>query len=136
MEDVLDLAELARALVVGDPEQRCLGLLHQLARVAGDAEDLVLDLARRTEQAAQQRVVLDDPAVVADVARSRDHARQRVHVSRAARLLELAGPLQLLAHGQRVDGLGLGLLAQPDHRPEDQPVALAVEVLGREPDVD
>ena len=71
-------------------KRRALGLLEQLADRALEGEDLVLDVARRRQQAAHQRVLLDDPRVVADVARRRDEVRQRVDVGGAARLLELA----------------------------------------------
>jgi hypothetical protein len=47
-----------------------------------------------------------------------------------AGLLELAVAAEVVAHRQRVDRLGLGLLLQPHHRAEDQLVAGAVEVVG------
>src|SRR5438876_293323 len=54
----------------------------------------------------------------------------------AARLLELARARQLVADREGVDWLRLSLLLQADHRPEDLPVALPVEVLGLQLDVD
>ena len=113
-----------------------LGALDQLARVAPVHEHLVLDLAGGREQPAQQRVLLDDARVVEDVAHGRNDRGQRVHVALAAGLLELAVAAQVVADRQRVDGLWLGLLLQAHHRPEDQLVARAVEVVGPQADLE
>ena len=69
VEDRLDRAHLGHAAVVADLEEGGLGPLDQLARLAAVGEDVVLDLARGREHAAQQRVVLDDAGVVEDGAR-------------------------------------------------------------------
>ena len=136
VEDRLDRAHLAGVLVVGDLVHRLLGLLDQVAGLALDGERLLLDVARGVEQTAQERVLLDDLRVVARVPRRRDEVGERVHEGRAARLLELARAGELLGHRERVDRVRDRLLLEPHHRPEDQPVALAVEVLRAEPDVD
>jgi hypothetical protein len=129
-------AQLAGAVLVRDVEQAALGLFQQLGYRTLKREDLVLNIARRRQEPAHERVLLDDLRVVADVARRGDQVRQRVDVRGAARVLEAALLRQLLADRQDVDRLGVGLLLQADHRLEDQAVRLAVEVLGPELDVD
>src|SRR3954464_2736892 len=49
-------------------------------RGGGEGEEVVRGAAPRRQEAPHQRVVLDDPAVVADVAGRRHHVRQRVDV--------------------------------------------------------
>ena len=112
-------AHLGHAALVADLEQRRLGALDQLARLAAVGEHLGLDLARGVEDAAHQRVVADDAGVVEDGADGGHDGRQRVDVGLAAGLLELALAAQVVADGERVDGLGLRLLLEADHRPED-----------------
>ena len=73
-EDVGDLAEVAGPVLVGDLEQERLGLLDQLAGLALALVDGLLDPVRGVQQAAQERVLLDDPRVVAGVAGGRDGA--------------------------------------------------------------
>ena len=91
VQDVLDRADLAGAVLVGDLEQARLGLLEQLAGPGpGTAKTLSWMSRVVVEQPAQQRVLLDDLRVVAGVARRGHEVRQRVDVRGAARLLELA----------------------------------------------
>jgi hypothetical protein len=75
---------------VRDLVHRLLRLLDQLAGLALDRKRLLLDVAGCVEQPPQERVLLDDLRVVPGVAGGRDEVRKRVHVGRAARLLELA----------------------------------------------
>ena len=65
VEDVADLAEVLLAVVVGDLEDRALGALDEVARLAVVVVDAGLDLVGRREQPAQERVLLDDAAVAA-----------------------------------------------------------------------
>ena len=136
VEDGLDRADIARAIVVRDLVERGLRALEQLVGLAGEPVDVLLDAAGRVEQPTQHRMLLDDAPVVPRVRRCGHKSRQRVDVGRAARLLELARARQLVADREGVDWLRLRLLLQADHRPEDLPVALAVEVLGLQLDVD
>ena len=136
MEDGLDRPELARLVVVGYAVELGLGLLEQLLRLAREPEDLLLDAAHGVEQAAQHRVLPDDPRVVPRVCRGGHQVGQRVDVLAPADLLELPGALELVAYREHVDRLGLRLVLQAEHRVEDQPVARAVEVLMPQPDVD
>src|SRR5260370_931108 len=63
VEDVVDAAEVLPAVVVGDLEHRAFGSLDQLARRRLVPEDTCLDAVRRRQQAAHQRVLLDDLGV-------------------------------------------------------------------------
>src|SRR5918992_470350 len=136
VEDVLDRPHLGEAALVADLEELRLGSLDQVARLAAVGEHLGLDPAGRVEDAAHQRVVADDSGVVEDRSHSGDDRWQRVDVGVASGRLQLAVAAQVVADGQRVDRLGLGLLLQADHRPEDELVARAVEVVGPQPDLE
>jgi hypothetical protein len=129
VEHRLDGLHLGGAAVVADLEEDRLGALDQLARLPPVGEDLVLDVARGGQQAAKQRVLLDDARVVEDRTHGRDQRRQGVDVGGPARLFQLTRAAQVLADGESVDRLRLRLLLQADHRPEDQLVPGTVEVL-------
>jgi hypothetical protein len=133
-EDVLEHVKVLDLLFVGDVEEQPLGPLGQLHRLALVLVDGLLDRVRGAQQAAQERVLLDDPGVVAGVARHRDGGRELGDAVAPARLLELALLGEQLRHGERVDWLAA--LVEPLDRPEDHPVALAVEVLVGEADVE
>ena len=97
--------EVARLLVVGDLEEQLLGPLGELARLAVALVDPALDLLAGAEQAAQQRVLLDDLGVVLGVAGRRDLRRQLGDVVLAAGLLDLVALGQRLGDAQLVDRL-------------------------------
>ncbi len=78
VEEVVQPAHLTAAVLVPDAEETRLEALDQLPRIAAVRHDIVLDLAARAEDAAQDRVVLDDPRVVQDVADGRHDRGQRV----------------------------------------------------------
>jgi hypothetical protein len=134
VEHDLDRAEVLARVLVGDLEDRALGEVHQLARGRLVRVDLGLDLVGRVQQPAQHRVLADDAGVLADVADGGHRARQQVHRRAAADRLELAVLLEVLDERERVDGLARPV--QREHRREDQPVALAVEVAGLQALVD
>ena len=136
MQDVLDRAKLAGALLVRDVVEAALDAVDQLLNVPRVGVDVVLGGARGVEQLPQQGMLLDDPGVVADVAGRRDHARQRVDVGRAPGLLELTGAAELVTDRDRVYCLRVGLLLQPAHGAEDLLVPRPVEVLGPQPGID
>ncbi len=131
VQDLLDRAEVLLPVVVGDLEHRALGLLDELARGGAALGDGRLDLVRRVQHPAQQRVLADDPRVLAHVA-GRGNAGGQL-VDRAGRLGVAVG-LEALRDGQDVDRLALAV--QAEHRRVDHGVALAVEVLGLEPLLD
>ena len=87
---------------------------------------LVAISSRGGDQLAQDRALAHDLRVAAHVGRARHALRQRVEVGQAARILGLAGHLQVL-----VDGDDVGRLAGADQRAdgaEDDLVLEAVEV--------
>ncbi len=81
------------------------------------------------------RFLLDDAGVVLDVHRARHAVHERGDVGRAADLVEIAGPPQLLLEGDEIDRVVA--LGQLHHLVEDAAVRVAVEIvridhLGRE----
>ena len=134
VEDVVDRAEVLAAVLVGDLEDRALGDVDELARLRLVRVDAGLDLVRRAQEPAQHRVLADDPRVLADVPDGGDARRQQVDRRAAAGGVELPGLLEVLDERERVDRLAAAV--QLEHRREDDPVRLAVEVLGVEALVD
>jgi hypothetical protein len=112
--------------VLGDLEDRSLGLIEQLVGVLLGVVGAAEDLGRRLDQPAQRRFLLDDLGVVLDVGRARDAVGQRRDVGRAADLVELTGARELLLERDEVDGGAA--LAERDHLLEDAPVRIAEEV--------
>ena len=133
VQDRLERPHLRGAAVVADLEQHGLGALDQLPRLAVVGGHVVLDLAGGLEDAAKERMLLDDPRVVEHRTDCGDDRRERGQVALAARLFELARPPQLLGDRQHVHGLRRRLLLQADHRLEDRRVPRAVEVVGTQP---
>ena len=132
--DLGDLVEVLGLLLVGDLKQHPLRVLGQLHRLVLAVVDGRLDPLRGLQQAAQERVLLDDARVVAGVAGDRDGRGEVRDDFAAADLLELALLCEELGNGERVDRLAA--LVEPFDRVEDLPVALAVEVLLGQPDVE
>ncbi len=132
-EDGADLAEVRGLLLVGDAEQQALGRLDHLEGLAVAVGDRLLDRLRRRIQPPHQRVLLDDRGVVLGAAGRRDLGGEAGDHVLAADLLELAVLLERLGHGQHVDRVGV--LVQADDRLVDRAVAVAVEVLGLEANV-
>ena len=89
VEDLADLAEVLRAVVVGDLEDAALGELDEDVGLLGAVEDARLDLVGLGQQPAQQRVLAHDAPVAQRVADGRDRAGERVDLRLAARVLEL-----------------------------------------------
>ena len=122
-----DRPDLLLAIVVRDLEHRPLRALDQIARRRLARQHACLDLVRGRQQRPHLRVVADDPAVLASVARGRDPAGQLVDRLDPADLLELAVLAQRLGDRQVVD-LAVALV-QRQHRREHGTVLLTVEVL-------
>ena len=93
-----------------------------------------LDLVGGVQQPPQHRVLAHDPRVLADVADGGHRARQQVHRGAATDLLEQPALLEVLDERERVDRLADRV--EVEHCLEDQPVRLAVEVIGLEALVD
>ena len=133
-EDVLEHVEVLGLLLVGDLEEQLLRPLGELIRLALAVVDRALDLVRGREQTAQQRVLLDDPRVVLGVAGDRNGRGEVGDRLAATGGLEVARLAEKLRDRERVDRLAA--LVQRLDRAEDQPVAVAVEVLLSEADVE
>ena len=118
---------------MGGLEEEALCLLGELLGLAFARMDRLLDLLGRAEQAPQQRVLLDDPRVVAGVAGGRDLVGEALDLGAATGGVELAGLREELGDGERVDRL-VALIEGLD-RLVDEPVALAVEVVTVQADV-
>jgi hypothetical protein len=58
---------------------------------------------RELEQPPQERLLLDEPGVIARVAGGRDRGGELVHGGLPAGRLELAAPLELCAHREGID---------------------------------
>jgi len=119
--------EAVADLVVGDREDRVLGLIEDqiglvLAGVGG-REDLV----GRKNQVPERRLLFDDPRVVLDVGRARHAVDQRRDVGRAADLVEVARPSELLFQRDQIDRVVA--LRQLDHLVEDAAVGVAEEIV-------
>src|SRR5689334_5026295 len=134
VQDLADLAEVLRAVVVGDLEDGALGALDDLARWRLVAVHAGLDLVGGGEQAAQERALADDLRVLAQVADSGDGGRERVDLGLAAGRIEAAARAQVLGDREDVDRLARG--EEREHRLVDLAMALAVEVLGLQPLLD
>jgi hypothetical protein len=134
VEQVVDRAEVLAAVLVGDLEDRALGHVDEVARGCLVGVDAGLDLPGRLEQAPQHRVLADDPRVLADVADGGHGSGQEVDGSAAANRVELAGLLEVLDERERVHRLAQRV--EVEHRAVDDPVGLAIEVLGVEALVD
>ena len=128
VEDLGEQFEVARLLLVRDIEEQLLGPLGELPRFAVALMDPALDLLPGAEQAAQQRVLLDDLGVMLGVARRGHLGRQLGDVVLAAGLLDPVALGQRLDHTELVDGLG-GRVEIVDGG-EDRRVLLQVEVGG------
>ena len=105
VEDLREESEVAGLLFVGDVEEQLLGPLGELARFAVALVDPALDLLAGAEQAAQQRVLLDDLGVVLGVAGGGHLGGQLGDVVLAAGLLDLVALGQRLGDAELVDRL-------------------------------
>ncbi len=112
--------------VVGDGEDRALGLVQDqvgfllgLVRV-GD------DLVRRVDQIAKRRLLFDDARVVLDVGRARHAVGKGGDVGGSANLVEFTGARQFLFQRDEVDRVVP--LVERDHPIEDATMRVAVEV--------
>jgi hypothetical protein len=109
---------------LGDPPLR----LGQQVPGRGDP---VVGVAERfgteTDQRPAGRLLGHNPGVILGVGRCRGGVQQFAQIGRAADVLDLLSPLQLLVQGRRVHGL-TGV-PQVSHGPEDFLVAVGVEAL-------
>ena len=132
-EDGADLAEVGGLLLVGDLEQQALGLLDHLeGSPSRSATDCWIVFAAASSRRISEFCLTID-GVVLGAAGRRDLGGEAGDHVLAAYLLQLAVLLERLGDGEDVDRVGV--LVQADDRLEDRAVAVAVEVLGLEANV-
>ena len=128
LREVPQRDEAVAHLVIGNGEDRVLGLIEDdvglLVGLVRRREDLV----RREDQVPECRLLLDDARVVLDVGRARHAVHERGDVGRASDLVDLARPAELLLQRDQVDGVAP--FGEPDHLVEDPAVGIAEEVAG------
>jgi hypothetical protein len=113
---------------LGNREDRALGFVEEHFRFQFRFVRLGQDLVGRVDQAAERRLLLDDPRVVLDVGRSRYAVGQRRDVGRPPDLVQLPGPRQFFLQRDEVDGMTA--FAERHHLVEDAAVRITEEVLG------
>ena len=126
-DDGLHVHEAHRVALLGDGEDATLAFVGELADVSVLLVSELGDGAGRLDQAARQRLLVDDLRVVGEVRRGGDDLVQQVDELVAANGLERAHGRQLVLDGDAVDGLALA--EQRAHRLEDLAVSVAVELL-------
>ena len=126
MREFAQRHEAVAHLVVGDREDRVLGLIEDdvgfFRAVVRGGEDLV----RREDQIPEGGFFLDDARVVLDVHRPRHAVDQRRDIRGAADFVELAGAAELVFERHEIDGAVA--LRQRDHLVEDAAVGVPEEV--------
>ena len=134
-EDVLEHVEVLDLLLVGDVEEQALGALGELLRLALALVNRLLDRLRggRAGGAGASSAGRSGRSGAALPGTGTVEASCETP-SRPPASLELALLLEQLRDGERVDRLAA--LVEALDRAEDEPVALAVEVLVGEPDVE
>ena len=104
-DDVVQSDEAQAHAIFGQLKDRGLGAVQDRIGVVLGFEGLLLDRARRMDQAAQQRFLLHDARVVLDVGDVRHAVHQLRDVRRAADRFQFAAALQLLGERHEIDRL-------------------------------
>ncbi len=129
LEEVGQDREVLALAFVGDVVDGLLGEVDQVVDVAAALAAAVAvldDLGAGLDEAAQDRLVLDDAGVVAGVRGGGDRVEEVVQVGAAADLAEVAGVGERGGDGDRVGGLAVPELVEDGV--EDDAVAGLVEV--------
>ena len=126
VDHVADADEPGPQPVLGDLEDRPLGLVEQIVGVLFGVVRAAEDFRRRLDQPAERRLLLDDLCVVLDVARSRHAVGERRDVGRAADLVELVRLDELVFDRDQIDRLAP--VGERDHLLENAPVRVAEEI--------
>ena len=127
LREIAQRYEPVADLVVGDCEDRVLGLIENrvgfLFCVVGRGEDLV----GRKDQVSERGLFLDDLRVVLDVGRTRHTVDERRNVGGPAHFVELARAPELLFERDEIDGITP--FDELDHLVEDAAVRIAEKIL-------
>ncbi len=91
--------------VFGDLEDGGLGAVQQRVGLFLRVQSRLLDDVRGVDQAAQQRLLFNDPGVMFQIRNTRHAVDQLRKISRSARGLELSFAAKLVAERNQVDGL-------------------------------
>ena len=129
-QHLLDVLELAEAALLLDGEHLLLAAVEQVGGIAGVLIAELGDLVAHADERAQHALLAHDAGVVARVGRRRHELGQRVHELAPPGALEHALALELGADGDHVDLFAA--LEQREHAAVDEPVGVAVEVVGGE----
>jgi hypothetical protein len=130
VDDVLDVLVGRAAARLADLEDTLLRVVEVLLGLAVVAVAGRRDLVARGDEAPDVRLLTDDVRVLLDVRDGGDRVREREQVLVTTGLVEVAPIDEPAAQGDGVDGLPAP--EELRHRVEDERVAAAVEVLGRE----
>jgi hypothetical protein len=122
--------EAAIGPALADLEQDRLGPVDGDLRVVGLLVPDRRDLAGGADEIAQDRLALDDPAVMLGVHGGRHGVHERGEVCGAADGVELVAAAQLVPQGHQIDRLTLTV--EREHRLVDVRVLAAIEVGGLE----
>ena len=129
-DDGVDLGVLRPHVLLRELEEATLCALHQVGHVDARIEGLGLQHARQRDDLSGEVFLLDHLGVVFDVGRGVDGERQTGHIGLSAHFGQITFGVELLHHGDHVDGLLPG--GQVAHGFVDLLVALVVEALGAE----
>ena len=111
--------------VVGDREDRALGLVENEVGILIGFVGVRQNLVRREDQVAKRRLLLDDAGVVLDVGGARDAVDERGDVGGAADFVEIADAIERLLQRDQIDRLAA--LGELDHPLEDAAMRVAEE---------
>src|SRR5450756_1099436 len=129
-QDLFDVLELGHTPLLLDGEDLLLAAVEELVGVAGVLIAELRDLVADADEGAQHALLAHDAGVVGGVGRRRHELGQGVHELAPPGALEHALALELGAEGDHVDLFAL--VVQGEDGAVDEPVRVAVEVVGRE----
>ncbi len=130
VDQVAHVGDLILVLAAGDVVDPLLRLVGDALGIVGAGVAELHDVGRGGDQPAQQRRLGHDLRVVTRARRGRHLVDEVTDVQGTADGLEIAAALQLLGHGDHVDGVAVGV--DPPDRVVDRAMGGSVEVVGVE----
>ena len=127
LQELVDRGERLLVPSLSQPEDLLLGPVQENVRVFGRLVGLADDTRPDGDQAPLHRVVEHDLDVIGDVGGRRDDVDDPGQILRSARPVEIAVPLELLPHRQRVGRMPL--IAKTLNGLEDQAMRGMIEVV-------